>query len=97
MRYGTVTDASGPDVISRVVETFGPAGHGLRLTERGLLNARLESPLGHVQVEAVRTGDGRSEVTIETREFDREVQAFINTLPRYSAIGRLARKYFRRR
>jgi hypothetical protein len=92
MRYGTVTDLPGPDVIGRAVEVFGPAGHGLQLVERGLLNARLDSPAGHVALEVERTSDSRTDVTVETREFDREVQAFIECLPRYSRLGRAVRR-----
>jgi hypothetical protein len=88
MRYGAITDASGPDVISRAVKVFGPAGHGLRLTGRDMLSARFDSPLGHVAVEAERTDDARTDVTIETREYDREVRAFIESLPRKSALRR---------
>lgn len=95
MRYGTVTDLSGPDVIARAIQVFGPAGHGLQLVERGLLSARLESPVGHVALEAARTSDDRTEVSIETREFDREVQAFISGMPRYSCLRRMIRRRFR--
>lgn len=89
MRYGTITDATGPDIIARAVEVFGPAGHGLTLSQRDLLTARLDSAVGHVAVEAQRTADGRTEVTIETREFDREVQQFIKDLPRRSWLASL--------
>lgn len=82
MRYSSLTDASGPDVISLAVKTFGPAGRGLRLTARDMLSARFESEVGHVSLEATRTQDSRTEVIIETREFDREVEAFIIALPR---------------
>lgn len=88
MRYSTHTDASGPDVIARAVETFGPAGHGLIMTARNLLSARFESQVGHVAIEAARL-DGQTEVTIETREFDREVKAFIHSLPRRGWFDRL--------
>ena len=97
MRYSSLTDASGPDVITRAVETFGPAGHGLRLTGRDMLSARLESPVGHVALEASRTEDGRTEVIIETREFDREVEAFITALPRRSWLGKLLKRGTRKR
>ena len=93
MRYSAITDAPGPDVIARAVEVFGPAGHGLRVTERDLLNVRLEHTLGHVAVQVARTSNARTEVEIETREFDLEVRAFIDALPRYSAL----RRWFRRR
>lgn len=92
MRYSTVTDAPAPDVIARAVETFGPAGHGLQLTGRDMLSARLESSVGHVGVEASRTADARTEVIIETREFDREVEAFITDLPRRSWLARKLRR-----
>lgn len=92
MRYSTITDASGPDVIARAVEVFGPAGHGLRVTERDLLNVRLEHTLGHVALVATRTRDARTDVEIETREFDSEVRAFIENLPRYSALRRWLRR-----
>lgn len=92
MRYSTHTDTSGPDVIARAVETFGPAGHGLRMTARDLLSARFESPVGHVAIEAART-DGQVEVTIETREFDREVEAFILALPRKGWLEKIATRW----
>lgn len=96
MRYSSLTDASGPDVITRSVETFGPAGHGLRLTGRDMLSARFESPVGHVAVEASRTEDSRTEVIIETREFDREVEAFITRLPRRSWLDKFLKRGVRR-
>ena len=86
MRYGSVTDASAPDAIRLAVDRFGAAGIGLRIVERGMLQVRLEGPLGHVAVEASRSSDGRTDLTIETREFDREVQEFISALPRYSRL-----------
>lgn len=92
MRYSSLTDASGPDVIIRAVETFGPAGHGLRLTQRDMLSARFESPVGHVAVEAARTDDHRTEVILETREFDHEVQQFITDLPRRSWLDKILRR-----
>ena len=95
MRYSTVTDATGPDVVARAVEVFGPAGHGLTLAERNLLKARFESPVGHVALEAERKADERTEVTIETREFDREVQAFIESLPRKSWVANLLGRFSR--
>lgn len=97
MRYSSLTDASGPDVIIRAVETFGPAGHGLRLTGRDMLSARFESRVGHVALEASRTADARTEVIIETREFDREVEAFITALPRNSWLGNLLKRRSRKR
>lgn len=97
MRYSSLTDASGPDVITRAVETFGPAGHGLRLSARDMLSARFESGVGHVALEASRTNDSRTEVIIETREFDREVEAFITALPRRSWMDKLMRRGVRKR
>lgn len=92
MRYSAQTDATGPDVIARAVDVFGPAGHGLTLVDRGMLSARFESQVGHVALEATRT-DGRTEVDIETREFDREVQAFIQDLPRRGWLSRIAGRF----
>ena len=92
MRYSATTDASEPDVITRAVETFGPDGHGLRLVKRDMRSARFESPVGHVALEAARTDDGRTEVTIETREFDREVEQFITDLPRRSWLEKVLRR-----
>jgi hypothetical protein len=94
VRYGATTDAPGPDVIARAVAMFGPGGLGLRMTGRDLLSARFENPAGHVALEASRTPEGRTEVTIETREYDREVQAFISHLPRQSAIRRRLTRWF---
>ena len=92
MRYGATTDAPGPDVITRAVATFGPGGLGMQMTERDLLSARFENPAGHIALEAQRTADERTEVTIETREYDREVQAFIGDLQRQSAVRRWLRR-----
>ncbi len=97
MRYSSLTDASGPDVITRAVETFGPAGHGLQLTGREMLSARFDSPVGHVALEVARTQDARTEVTIETREFDREVRAFITGLPRRSWLDKVLKRGVRKR
>ena len=95
MRYSSLTDASGPDVIIRAVETFGPAGHGLQLTGRDMLSARFESPVGYVALEASRTEDARTDVIIETREF-REVEAFITALPRRSWLDKLLKRSVRK-
>lgn len=97
MRYSGLTDVSGPDVITRAVETFGPAGHGLQLTGRDMLSARFESPVGHVALETSRTENARTEVIIETREFDREVEAFITALPRRSWLDKLLKRGARKR
>lgn len=94
MRYGAVTDLPGPDVIARAVAEFGPAGLGMRLTERDLLSARFENPIGHVALEASRTPDGRTEISVETREYDREVQQFITGLPRRTALRRMLGRWF---
>jgi hypothetical protein len=92
MRYGTLTDLSGPDVVKKAVERFGTAGHGLRLVERSMLAARLADQTGHVAIEVHRTAGNRTEVTIETREYDREVQVFIMSLPRFSRLRRAWRR-----
>lgn len=97
MRYSSLTDASGPDVIAQAVSVFGPAGHGLRLTARDMLSARFESEAGHVALEASRTADSRTEVIIETREFDTEVRAFITALPRHSWLVRKFKARMKRR
>ena len=83
MRYSTTTTASPPDVIKLARDTFGADGVGLRLATLDLLQARFEGPTGHVAVEARRV-DEMTEVVLETREFDREVRAFIDRLPRQS-------------
>lgn len=92
MRYGLITDATGPDVISKAIAVFGPAGHGLRLVDRQMLEVRLENAVGHVRLEVSRTTDRRTDVTIETREYDREVLAFIDSLPQRTRIGRWFRR-----
>lgn len=92
MRYGTLTDLTGPDVIRQAVDQFGTAGHGLRLVNRDLLKVRFANQTGHVAVEVNRTANHRTEVTVETREYDREVQAFIQSLPRYSRLRRAWRR-----
>lgn len=97
MRYGMITDATGPDVISRAIAVFGPAGHGLRLVDRQLLEAKLENTAGHVRIEVSRTADGRTDLTIETREYDREVIAFIDSLPQQTRLGRWFRRLKGRR
>jgi len=97
VRYGTQTDLPGPDVIKQAVDLFGAAGHGLTVVERDMLRVRLANQIGHVAVEVSRTADHRTDVTIETREYDREVQAFIQGLPRYSALRRAWRRRKSRR
>jgi hypothetical protein len=92
MRYATFTDLAGPDVISQAIDKFGQAGHGLRIVQRDMLIVRLANQVGHVAVEVYRTADHRTEVTIETREYDHEVQTFITSLPRYSRLRRAWRR-----
>jgi hypothetical protein len=92
VRYGTQTDLPVPDVIRQAVDLFGAAGHGLTVIERDMLTVKLANQVGHVAVEVSRTDDHRTVLTIETREYDREVQTFIQDLPRYSRLRRAWRR-----
>lgn len=91
-RYNILTALTPPEALARAVEHFGPAGSGLRLTQRGLNSVRFEGGGGHVQVEAQRTPDGRTELLVETMQLDDEAQRFMARLPSESLLQALRRR-----
>ena len=89
MRYSIATTASPPDVLRLARETFGPAGHGLRLTTQDLSSVRLEAAAGFVALEATRDPAGQTVVVVETREFDAEARRFLASLPHWTLWARI--------
>lgn len=96
-RYSMFTGLTPPEALERAVAYFGPAGSGLRLTQRGLSSVRFDGGAGFVQVEAQRAAEGRTEVLIETMHLDQEARSFMARLPPESLWQALRRRLKRRR
>jgi hypothetical protein len=92
MRYSAHTIVSPATALILARKAFGADGAGLRLTDLTLTSARFSSEPGFVAIEAVRLSAGRTEVVLETREFDAEARSFLLKLPRYTRLGAIWRR-----
>jgi len=80
MRFGTETRLTPEEVLDRAREFFGPGGEvGLPETERVQGSVTFAAEIGSVNVSA-RSMDGRTEVTILSREFDYWAERFLREL-----------------
>jgi len=77
-RYGVYTKLDPEEVIRKAVGFFGEGGVGLEVTEQALCCATFEGGGGHVAI-AVNAGE-KTEVEIETREWDYDVQRFMREI-----------------
>jgi hypothetical protein len=75
-RYGFETNKSAEGVVAAAIAFFGEGGLGLRAEEQGGCCAYFEGGGGFVRVTA-RHGAQRTEVDLETREWDQQVLQFI--------------------
>lgn len=80
MRYGTETSLTPEEVLQRAREFFGPGGElGLPEIASGQGTATFTTEVGGMSVSA-SSMNGRTEVTILSREFDSWVERFIREL-----------------
>jgi hypothetical protein len=95
--YSAFTSATPPEALRQAIEFFGLTGSGLQMTNRDMTSVRLDGGGGHVQVSAQRAPDGRTELLIETMQFDDDVRRFVARLPQASFVGALLRRLRLRR
>ena len=69
-----------PDEVLRRATDFFEAGLGLTVAERTECCLSFEGGGGHVTVSAARCEPGRTDVDLETREWDYQVKKFIGKL-----------------
>ncbi|MFN2156755.1 MAG: hypothetical protein ACK2UX_16095 [Anaerolineae bacterium] len=77
-RYSVYTKLDPEEVIRRAVAFFGEGGVGLQATEQASCCATFEGGGGHVAI-AVDAGE-RTEVELETREWDHDVKRFMQEI-----------------
>ncbi len=63
------------EVVKKALEFFGPAGHGMKVTEQSDACASFEGGGGGVSVTAC-TDDKGTSVDLETREWEYQVKEF---------------------
>jgi hypothetical protein len=79
-RYSVETKLSPEETIRSATVYFGTGGLGLKVAaEEGACCASFEGGGGHVLVTAVEDGK-RTEVVLETREWDHHVKQFMRTI-----------------
>jgi hypothetical protein len=80
MRYGTQTRLAPNEVLDRARAYFGPDGEvGLPLSQRDLRSVTFLADIGSVTVSVV-AGNGETDVTILSREFDYWAERFLREL-----------------
>jgi hypothetical protein len=79
IRLSTTTRKGAAQVLAAAVAFFGSAGLGLELTGRTEGSVRFVGGGGHVTVEARQAG-GRTEVTIDAREWESDARRFLTRL-----------------
>jgi hypothetical protein len=78
-RYGVETQRSPEEVIQKAVAYFGEGGLGLSVSEEDPCCVTLLGGGGHVFVAASHE-EGKTEVELETREWDYHVKKFMGQL-----------------
>ena len=79
-RYAKETKLAVGEVLRRAEQFFGPGELGLKLVERNACCVSFEGSGGHVTVSAARCTPDRTEVDLETREWDYQVKEFMEGL-----------------
>jgi hypothetical protein len=79
-RYSKESKLDIEDVLRRAEDFFGSGGLGLKLVERDECCLSFEGGGGHVTVAAARCKPDRTEVDLETREWDYHVKRFMEKL-----------------
>jgi hypothetical protein len=77
--YGTKTRKSPEDVVGRAKDYFGEDGLGLEIRSDNPCCVTFEGGGGHVSVAASRQDD-KTEVELETREWDYHAKKFLSEL-----------------
>jgi hypothetical protein len=80
-RYGVKTKLSPEQVIQKALAYFGKGGLGLDMTKQGNCCAYFEGGGGHVQVMAA-SEEKKTDVELETREWDYDVKQFMRQIGR---------------
>lgn len=75
-RYGVETKLNAEEAIQAAKDYFGEGGVGLEGEDQGPCCAYFEGGGGFVRVTVNETGD-KTDVDIETREWDRQVKQFM--------------------
>jgi len=78
-RYGVETKIKPEEVITRAKEYFGKGGLGLSATDRNPCCVYFEGGGGHVSVTASE-GEQKTQVELETREWDYQVKHFMGEI-----------------
>ncbi len=77
--YSVTTKKDPEHVVEQAIDYFGEEGLGLSLTRENPCCATFEGGGGHVTVTASRKED-RTEVELETREWDYQVKQFMGQI-----------------
>lgn len=80
LRMGKKTSESKEAVLKKAVVFFGVGGTGLQLVQQSDNLVRLTGGGGHVQVEVTPLADGRSEIDIQTRDWEHDVKRFLEKI-----------------
>jgi hypothetical protein len=80
IRLGTISRREPVEVLDRAVEYFGPQGLGLEINRRTSNSIYFEGGGGHVQVEVKPTEDGKTDVDIQSQEWDYDAGKFLTIL-----------------
>ena len=78
-RYSTETRLSPEQAIQKAIVYFGQGGLGLEVTEQNPCNVTFVGGGGHVSV-MVSTGEKKTTVELETREWDYHVKRFMQEI-----------------
>ena len=79
-RYTKESKLEPEAVLRKAEEFFGAGGLGLQVIERNECCLSFEGSGGHVTVTAARCEPDKTEVDIETREWDYQVKEFMGKL-----------------
>lgn len=79
-RYSKESKLEVDEVLRRADNFFGSGGLGLKVTERNECCLSFEGGGGHVTVAAARCKPDRTDVDLETREWDYHVKRFMEKL-----------------
>ncbi len=78
-RYSVKTKKDPEQVVEQAIDYFGEEGLGLLVTRQNPCCATLEGAGGYVSVTASQD-EGRTEVKLETREWDYHVKRFMGQI-----------------
>jgi hypothetical protein len=77
--YSVKTKLSPEETVEKAIETFGPGGLGLEVTQENPCCVTFEGGGGHVTITASGEGE-RTTAELETREWDYHVQKFMREI-----------------